>query len=49
MYVGSGIDLSKRMKEYFNKSELIRNPRPIHAALLKYEYENFRLEILEYC
>lgn len=48
-YVGSGIDLSKRMKEYFNKSELTRNPRPIHAALLKYGYENFRLEILEYC
>ena len=26
-----------------------RNHRPIHAALLKYGYENFNLEILEYC
>lgn len=48
-YVGSGLDLSKRLKEYYNKSELKRNPRPIHAALLKYGYENFILEILEYC
>lgn len=26
-----------------------RNPRPIHAALLKYGHDNFNLEILEYC
>ena len=48
-YVGSGLDLSKRVGDYFKKSELNRNPRPIHAALLKYGYENFNLEILEYC
>lgn len=48
-YVGSGLNLSKRISEYYNESELKRNPRPIHAALLKYGYENFRLEILEYC
>lgn len=48
-YVGSGINLSKRLSEYYNQSELKRNFRPIHAALLKYGYENFRLEILEYC
>jgi group I intron endonuclease len=47
--VGSGINLSKRVGEYYKESELKRNPRPIHAALLKYGYENFRLEILEYC
>lgn len=34
------------MGEYFRESELKRNPRPIHAALLKYGYDNFRLEIL---
>ena len=45
-YVGSGLDLSKRVGDYFKKSELNRNPRPIHAALLKYGYENFILEIL---
>jgi len=48
-YVGSGLNLSKRVGNYYNKSELKRNPRPIHAALLKYGYENFNLEILEYC
>ena len=48
-YVGSGLDLSKRVGDYYNKSELLRNSRPIHAALLKYGYENFSLEILEYC
>lgn len=48
-YVGSGLNLSKRVGDYYKKSELNRNPRPIHAALLKYGYENFNLEILEYC
>lgn len=48
-YVGSGLNLSKRLNEYYNQSELKRNPRPIHAALLKYGHENFILEILEYC
>lgn len=47
--MGSGLDLSKRVGDYYKKSELNRNPRPIHAALLKYGYENFNLEILEYC
>jgi len=48
-YVGSGVDLSKRIKIYYNHSELKRNPRPIHAALLKYGHDSFKLEILEYC
>ena len=48
-YVGSGLNLAKRIGEYYSQSELKRNPRPIHAALLKYGYENFQLEILEYC
>jgi group I intron endonuclease len=48
-YVGSGVDLAKRLKSYFNASELNRNPRPIKHALLKYEHKNFTLDILEYC
>lgn len=48
-YVGSGINLSKRISDYYKESELKRNPRPIHAALLKHGYPNFTLEVLEYC
>lgn len=47
-YVGSGVDLTKRLKRYYNKTELNKR-RPIHNALLKYGHENFILEILEYC
>lgn len=48
-YVGSGINLSKRLGNYYNKVDLIRNPRPITQALLKHGHSNFILEILEYC
>nr|AMX22309.1 GIY-YIG endonuclease [Cryphonectria parasitica] len=48
-YVGSGANLAKRIGDYYNQSELVRNPRPIHLALLKYKHSNFTLEILEYC
>lgn len=45
-YVGSGVDLSKRFAIYYRESELLKSSRPIHKALLKYGYDNFRLEIL---
>jgi len=48
-YVGSGVNLTKRLRTYFNKTELNRNPRPIQEALVKYGHNNFELEILEYC
>ena len=48
-YVGSGINLAKRIGDYYKKSELMRNPRPINFALLKYKHNNFTLEIIEYC
>src|SRR4051812_34663880 len=35
-YVGSGLNLTKRLRSYYNDKELLRNPRPIHHALLKY-------------
>jgi group I intron endonuclease len=40
-YVGSGVNLAKRLSSYYNKNELSRNPRPILDALLKYGYNNF--------
>lgn len=48
-YVGSGVDLSKRLRSYYNDNELKRNSRPIKDALIKYGHKNFTLEILEYC
>lgn len=48
-YVGSGVNLAKRLGSYYNKNVLNRNPRPIQNALLKYGHMNFTLEILEYC
>jgi group I intron endonuclease len=48
-YVGSGVNLAKRLVTYYNENELNRNPRPIKDALLKYGHKNFTLEILEYC
>lgn len=43
------MDLTKRLTIYYKNSELVKNIRPIHQALLKYGYANFKLEILEYC
>ncbi len=52
-YIGSSINLSKRLRDYYNKSYLdrkllISNSR-IFKAILKYGIQNFHLEILEYC
>lgn len=38
-----------RFLDYFQSRVLLKNKTPIHNALLKYGYSNFRLEILEYC
>jgi group I intron endonuclease len=48
-YVGSGVNLAKRLGSYYNDNELKRNSRPIKDALIKYGHKNFTLEILEYC
>ena len=48
-YVGSGVDLAKRLRSYYNENDLKKNSRPIQDALLKYGHNNFTLEILEYC
>jgi len=38
-YVGSGVNLAKRLGTYYNENELNRNPRPIKDALLKYGHK----------
>lgn len=52
-YVGSAVDLTKRLRDYLSprwlKKEVIKYNSIIYRALLKYGYDNFRLEILEYC
>jgi len=52
-YIGSAKDLKDRLRIYYStgsiKSKLIRSSSAIHNALLKYNYSNFSLDILEYC
>lgn len=48
-YVGSAIDLSKRLKNYFNKSNLESNKTMyINKAILSHGYQSFSLTIFEY-
>jgi hypothetical protein len=53
LYVGSAVDLRKRLRDYLSKSNLkcqiLRSRSIIYRSLLKNGYENFILEILEYC
>lgn len=48
-YIGSSVDLSPRFLKYFNENALKKNRMLICLALLKYNIENFSLDILEYC
>ena len=52
-YVGSSINLSLRIKNYFNisflETEIKKNKSMIYKAFLKYGYSKFSLQILEYC
>lgn len=52
-YVGSSVDLAKRLSQYFStvylNKELTNGKSKIYSALLKYGYSSFILEILEYC
>ncbi len=52
-YIGSAINLSRRLHNYFSLSslnkELLKGNSKINSALLKYGYSNFTLDILEYC
>jgi len=49
-YIGSSLNLSLRLSQYFSLAVLNRDDSMIiYKALLKYGYYNFTLEILEYC
>lgn len=48
-YVGSSINLTVRLYKYYSIKHLTKYKTPIHNALLKYGFENFTLEIIEYC
>lgn len=51
-YIGSAVDLNKRMSEYYRQSYITHPSRSksiICYALVKYGYSNFNLSILEYC
>jgi len=49
-YVGSSVDLRRRLLEYYNVNRLINEESmPISAALLKHGYQNFSLTVLEIC
>lgn len=53
IYVGSSVDLVKRLKYYFSVNYLrnatLRSKSKIYSSLLKNGYGNFILEILEHC
>ena len=50
-YIGSSINLSKRLSNYYNYTFLSKPQHKmlIYKALLKHGHSNFSLEILEYC
>ena len=48
-YIGSAINLGKRLRSYYNYTVISYKKSRINRALLKYGYSNFKLEILEYC
>jgi hypothetical protein len=48
-YIGSSINLRRRIYDYYSLKKLIKSNVIISRALLKYSFENFQLEILEYC
>lgn len=49
-YVGSSVDLRRRMLEYYNVNRLLKvSSMVINNAILKYGYCNFKFSIIEFC
>jgi group I intron endonuclease len=50
IYIGQSVNISKRLKKYFNFSYIkSKDSFIISRALIKYGYSNFIVTILEYC
>lgn len=52
-YVGSSINLGNRLSVYYSKKAMLAKVKTktsiIYSALLEHGYDNFSLNILEYC
>ena len=52
-YVGSALNLTNRLRNYFSprllKRNILKSRSIIYNSLLKYGYNKFSLDILEYC
>lgn len=48
-YIGSSVNLSRRLAEYYSLPWLIKNRMLINKSLMKNGFSNFSLQILEYC
>lgn len=48
-YIGSTVNLSVRLYKYYSLKQISERKTSIHNALLKYGFDKFKLEILEYC
>lgn len=48
-YIGSTVNLSVRLYKYYSLKHITERKTAIHNALLKYGFDKFKLEILEYC
>lgn len=52
-YVGSALNLTNRLSKYFSpiflKRNILKSKSRINNSLLKYGYNNFSIDILEYC
>lgn len=49
IYIGSAINLYKRLVKYYNYEHLAKSNMIINKALLNYGFSEFGLQILEYC
>ena len=49
MYIGSSVNLVRRLKSYYNINVLMNGNMAIYKAILLHGHSEFSLDILEYC